>query len=491
MTETPDDTPGDDRSEAIRRIARELGFPADEETIDHCLDAVDELEATASTLTGPPGDREPVGSRGEDDYNAFLAVYDEPRRERSSGPLAGLSVAVKDNIAVEGLTMTCGSSDFSLVPSSDAVVVERLLDGGAAVPGKTNMDALAFGPSGEFSDFGRVLNPHDAERVPGGSSSGSGAAVAAGLVDAALGSDTGGSIRMPAACCGVVGAKPSHRLVPRDGFVDFAPSLDVVGPLARDVETAARVLDVLAGYDSRDPSSSRVAVGSLVDDLDDPPALTVGLPDVFFEKSTDRVARVVRDVAATLDARGDVETRDVSVDLGEIQNAYFLTATTEFAWVYRQTGVVRGQGTGYGEELRTAFEAMREDGLGSDHVAWRVLPSAYLDEAGDGRAYAAARREVARFERHLADLFEDVDLLLLPTIRDVPPEYGRMDSSTELMNLLGNTGPFNLTGMPGVSVPVGRVDDLPVGAQVVAPVFDDARALQGARLVESVAAFEA
>jgi aspartyl-tRNA(Asn)/glutamyl-tRNA(Gln) amidotransferase subunit A len=349
------------------------------------------------------------------------------------------------------------------------------------------MDALAFGPSGEFSDFGRVLNPHDEERVPGGSSSGSGVAVAAGLADAALGSDTGGSIRMPAACCGVVGAKPSHRLVPRDGFVDFAPSLDVVGPLARDVETAARVLDVVAGHDRRDPSSSRVRVGSLVDGLDDPPSLTVGLPDVFFETSTDRVAATVRDVAGRLDARPDVDVRDVSVELGEIQNAYFLTATTEFAWLYRQTGVVRGQGTGYAEELRAAFEAMRADGVDSQHVAWRVLPSAYLDEMADGRVYAAAQREIARFERHLETVFEDVDLLLLPTIRDLPPAYGRMDSSTELMNLLGNTAPFNLTGMPGVSVPVGERDGLPVGAQVVAPAFEDALALQGARLVESVA----
>ena len=483
MDETPDDAETT-RAETIRRVADELSFPADDATVDGALEAVAELAATAETLTEPTAKREPEGAVGDDAYNAFLAVYDEPRRKSLNGPLAGLSVAVKDNIAVEGLTMTCGSEDFSLVPSEDAVVVERLLDAGATIPGKTNMDAFAFGPSGEFSDFGRVLNPHDEGRVPGGSSSGSGVAVATGLCDAALGSDTGGSIRMPAACCGVVGAKPSHRLVPRDGFVDFAPSLDVVGPLATDVETAAKVLDAVAGHDYRDPSTSRVEVGSLVDDLENPPELTYGLPDVFFEKSTDHVARAVRDVAEELAAHDGVETREVSVELGEIQNAYFLTATTEFAWVYRQTGVVRGQGTGYGEELRAAFEATRNEGIDSDHLAWRVLPSACLDEEGGGRAYAAARRETARFQRHLDDVFGDVDLLLLPTIRDVPPEYGRMDSSTELMNLLGNTGPFNLTGMPGVSVPVAEIEGLPVGAQVVAPNFADARALQGARLVE-------
>ena len=487
MTTSDDTDDTSDRAEAIRRVARDLSLPADDETVEGCLDAVAELSETAEALTEPPTDPEAVGSPGDDAYNAFLATYDEPRRERDGGPLAGLSVAVKDNVAVEGLTMTCGSADFSLVPADDAVVVERILDAGGTIPGKTNMDALAFGPSGEFSDFGRVLNPHDHERVPGGSSSGSGVAVAAGLVDAALGSDTGGSIRMPAACCGVVGAKPSHRLVPRDGFVDFAPSLDVVGPLATDVETAARVLDVIAGHDVCDPSSSHVDVGSLVDGLDDPPELTFGLPDVFFEKSTDRVAEAVRAVADAMADESGIETREVSVDLGEIQNAYFLTATTEFAWLYRQSGVVRGQGTGYGEELRAAFEAMREDGVDSRHLAWRVLPSAYLDEQRRGRAYAAARRETARFQRHLGSVFEDVDLLFLPTIRDVPPEYGRMDSTTELMNLLGNTGPFNLTGMPGVSVPVAEIDGLPVGGQVVAPVFEDGLALQGARRVEAAA----
>lgn len=477
----------DTEHQSIRQLAERLGLEATTETVDKSADAIGELEETAESLTESPSTVADQGSPSEDDHNAFLTVYEEPRREQDDGALAGLAVAVKDNIAVRGLQMTCGSEGFSIVPERDATVVERLIDAGAAVLGKTNMDAFAFGPSGEFSDFGRVTNPLDADRVPGGSSSGSAVAVATDTVDAALGTDTGGSVRMPAACCGIVGAKPSHRLVPRDGFVDFAPSLDTIGPLAADVKTAAQVLDEIKGKTHRDPSSRRVRTESFADGLDEHGEVSIGVPEVFIERSAPAVADTIDTVADDLGGEPGVSVRSIDLDLGEIQNAYFLTAATEFVWYFRQSAVIRGQGTGYDEDIRAELSAIREDGLESQHLAWRILPPAFVDDGLDGQGYAAAQREIARFQRELDEHFETVDLLLTPTIRDLPPEYDRMDSTTELMNLLGNTAPFNLTGMPGVSVPVAEKDGLPISAQIVAPVLGDRRALQGARLVERVA----
>lgn len=477
---------GDDDIDSMEQLAAELRFDASGETIERSIESARDLERTATGLFDTESPVDDLGRTGDDDYGAFLTVYDEPRRGAHDGPLAGLTFGVKDNIAVENLGMTGGSKHFSIVPSRDATAVDRLLENGASIVGKTNMDAFGFGPSGEFSDFGAVTNPIDADRVPGGSSSGSGAAVAAGLVDFALGSDTGGSVRIPAACCGVVGAKPSRGLVPNDGFVNFAQSLDTIGPLAHDVETAAGVLEAMRGHTPRDPTTSRYEQPSLLDSLDSPGELTFGLPEPFFEHSASVVSEAVEALADALAELSGIRVRRIDLDLGDVQDAYFLLSSAEFVWYYRQSGVVRGLAPNCDEAIRAELADMRERGVDSQHLAWRVLPPARVDEKLVGRGYAAAKKEAMRFQREIDSHFESVDLLLAPTIRDLPPEHGRMDSTTELLNLLGNTAPFNLTGMPAVSVPIEEVDGLPISAQIVAPAFADHRALAGARLVERV-----
>ncbi|SIR93973.1 aspartyl-tRNA(Asn)/glutamyl-tRNA(Gln) amidotransferase subunit A [Haladaptatus litoreus] len=467
----------------LRTLTERLGLSVSDEGIDAALDTADEL-GSAVPESATVERRESVGSMADDPNNALLEAYDEPRVETDEGPLSDVSVAVKDVIAVKNLSMTCGSKSFSVVPSYDATVVERLLDAGASLVGKANTDAFAFGPTGEFSEFGTVTNPVASDRVPGGSSSGSAAAVSAGTVDAALGTDTGGSVRIPAACCGVVGVKPTHRSMSRYGFVDLSPTTDCIGPLARDVETAARVLDAIRGPDVRDPSSSHVSGESATDALDKDGDLTFALLSPFVERSSDSVAATVCAVADALDAREDASVTATDLELGEIETAYPLTIATEFAWLLRQRGTIRGQGTQYTEEWRETFESFTN--CLNEHIALRVLPAAYLDERTNGRSYVAAREAVTEFRRELHGLFAEFDLLLAPTLRVLPPKYGEITATEGMKNISGNTGPFSLTGNPVISVPAGESNGLPVGMQVIGPHFNDARAVRGATLIESV-----
>jgi aspartyl-tRNA(Asn)/glutamyl-tRNA(Gln) amidotransferase subunit A len=311
--------------------------------------------------------------------------------------------------------------------------------------------------------------------------------VAAGLVDAALGTDTGGSIRIPAACCGLVGVKPTHRLVPRHGLVELAPSADSIGPLARDVETAARVLETIGGYDPDDDLSTRAtpAPGAVAGATDAVDSLALGVPDSFLEVTDDAVVDEFTDLEAELADESGVSVRRVSLDLAGVIPAYALIVSVEFLWLVRQGGVVRGEGAWYREEWREAFATFTESVL-SDHVAERVLAGAVLDEETDGQAYVAARERCRRLRREIDRLFEDIDLLVTPTLRILPPEIGEVTYSESIVSVIGNTAPFNLSGHPAVTVPGGSVDGAPVGVQVVAEHLADGRALQGAKRIEAL-----
>ena len=468
----------DDDLEQMRTQANRLSFNVSEDVLRTALETATQLADKGGDLTD--GDAiTSMGRQSTDEYNALLDTYGEPRVRTSTGRLSGLTVAVKDNIAVRGLELTCGSTQLSTVPTCDATVVTRLLDAGAAIVGKANQDALAFGPTGEFSDHGPVWNPCYADRVPGGSSSGSGVAVAAGLVDAALGTDTGGSIRIPAACCGVVGVKPTHGLVPRDGFIDFAPSLDTIGPLAQDVPIAAAVLEATVGYDEADPSSRHRGMDHAVD-LDGTTDFVVGLPTPFFDRSHAVVAEAVREAVDGVEC---LTTEEIDLSPAPVEQAYFLIAATEFVWFLDQTGSIRGQGTGYSETLRSAIEELTQANLG-EHVAARILPAAFLDAKTAGQAYATARRQSIAFKRRLSTVFDSVDVLVTPTIRILPPKRGTVQSAADMLAMTGNTSPFNLGETPAVSVPVDTHETLPISAQVITPRFTDQRALRIARALE-------
>ena len=460
----------DDAMERLRAEAERLGFTVSDDLLQQCQVTAQQLRGTASELGA--GTEVAVTTNAalvpSDSHRALLATYEEPRQEYETGLLAGVRVALKDNIVADGLPLTCGSNRVAVTPETDATVTERLLGAGATLVGKTNMDAFAFGPSGEFSDYGPVENPIAPDRVPGGSSSGSGAAVAAGVVDVALGSDTGGSIRIPAACCGVVGMKPTHGLVPRHGFVSFAPSLDTIGPLARDVETAARTLAVIAGPDTRDPTAHAYGLPDFTEGFILPDGATIGLPQEFFAAADDAVAVAVRDAVES----ADIETKAIDLPRGAIEQAYFLVGASEFVWYLDQTGTVRGQGSDYTPAVRELVAAIKEANLG-DHIASRLLPSASLDAETGGAAYLSARQEAIEFTRRVESALAEVNALVMPTIRTLPPARDQMKTTKDMLTLLGNTAPFNLARTPAVSVPVTTTNGLPVSAQVVGPRFSD------------------
>lgn len=486
----------------LKSVAADLGFDLPDDAIADCLEAATELRERSTSVaaaTSSEGSVESRGSRIDDGHGAVLDGYDEPRErapdsDAASGadadrPLAGTTVVVKDNIAAAGLELTCGSDGFSHVPDFDAAVVEALLENGASLLGKANMDAFAFGPSGEFSRVEEVRNPLDADRIPGGSSSGSGAAVAAGTADAALGTDTGGSVRIPAACCGIVGIKPTYGTVPTHGVVPFAPSLDTVGPLARDLETADAVRRSIQTADRRDlkagPFESDGPAGEVTATAaGGAEPISFGIPTQFLERCSTAVTDRFDVLADALEADADATVEPVSLPLGVIEEAYFLIGSTEFAWYIRQRGTVRGVGSTYSRRWSQAFGEFVEEHGFSDHVAERVLPAAALDATEAGAPYVAGRREAMAFDRRLRDAFAAVDCLLLPTIRSLPHRRGEVTAHEGVNDLLGNTAPFNLAGTPAVSVPADAVDGLPVSAQVVAPRYEDARAVAGAATVE-------
>lgn len=468
-----------DAEQRLETLIEEFGLSADEAMKAGVLRYADEL-ASYTERWDRSRTVEQQGHWADDEYNALLDTYDEPRRRREEGALSGLSFVLKDNIAAEGLRMTCGSQSFETLSTTDATVVDRLLDAGGTLLGKANMDAFAFGPGGLWSERGRVRNPIDAERIPGGTSSGCGVAVASGLADAALGSDTGGSIRSPAACCGVVGIKPTHGLVSRFGFIENVPSADTIGPLAHDVETAANVLEAIRGPDLRDPTTSAVELPPLDRDIEDFDSLRIGVLDLAPHGVSEAVVDAIDDLTAALDAEPDVSVGSVDLDMDDIEEAYSVISGAEFAWLLRQSFAQRG-----GVPTLPEMAGRIDGSLFNDHIAERLLPGAYLDAATEGRAYALAQQQVVAFKRALAERFERFDVLLTPTLRTLPPKPDQLRNSEGGFKYT-IAKQFSLAGIPAVSVPFAEREGLPVSAQLLAPQFEDRTAIRAARLVEEL-----
>ncbi len=410
---------------------------------------------------------------GDDQHNAF--------RYRCSlsgegGSLDGLAVAVKDNIAVAGVPMTCGSAAVEFEPSYHASVTERLLDAGADLVGTTNMDEFAYFTTSETCAHGPVGNPAVEGGVPGGSSSGSGAAVAAGSVDAALGTDTGGSIRIPASYCGVVGLKPTFRTVPRFGFADLASSLDHIGPLAPDVATAATVLDAINGPDVRDPSTQGTATPTASDGLDaDPDGLSVGLVTEAQTNADDAVAAAIESAADDLREAG-VTVEEVSLSGFHTQPLVNSAVTaTEFTTLAANAGQDHGVGTGYSEPWRETLADLDTDALG-ENVRSRLVLGRALTRADEGRGYVAAQNVRQQFTQLVETRLDEYDALLLSTTPNTAPDYGEVTGDEALLRTIAHTSPFNCTGHPALSVPVAGID-APVGCQFVTSWYDEATAV--------------
>ena len=413
---------------------------------------------------------------------------------RDPGPLAGVPVALKDNLCTRGVPTTCSSRILEgWVPPYDATVVTRLREAGAVVVGKTNLDEFAMGSSTENSAFGPTRNPHRLDRVPGGSSGGSAAAVAAGFAALALGSDTGGSIRQPAALCGVVGAKPTYGLVSRYGLVAFASSLDQIGPFARTVADAAMLMDVIAGPDPADSTSFREQPPSASARLDaGVEGVRVGIVTEFTHAegmSADVVERT-REAADALSAAG-AKVDEVSVPAAVYGlSAYYLIAPAEASSnLARYDGVRYGLRAGDAQDITDMYLRTRSEGFGAE-VKRRIMLGTYALSAGYYDAYYGKAQQVRTLIiRDLEAAYRDFDVLLGPTAPGTAFPLGAktQDPLTMYLNDVC-TIPSNLAGHPAISVPFGSgADGLPAGVQVLAPALGETVMFQVAAALEAAA----
>ena len=416
------------------------------------------------------------------EYNGYITT--ERIDGADDGPLAGTTVAVKDNISTEGVRTTCGSAMLDdYVPPFDATVVERVKDAGATIPGKTNMDEFGMGTTTETSAFGPTENPVAEGHVPGGSSGGSAAVVAAGDADVALGTDTGGSVRAPAAFCGVVGIKPTYGLVSRYGVVAYANSLEQVGPIAPTVEEAAELLEVIAGPDERDATTRdateengegaydyAAAADGDVDGLD------IGVPTELLDGADERVTDVFWDAIDDLESRG-ASYHEVDLEcLRYAVEAYYVTAMSEASSnLARFDGVRYGQSGGYDGNWNETFARAREDGFGEE-VKSRILLGTYALSAGyHDKYYKKAQDARAWIKRDINDALEGADVLASPTMPVPPMALGEsLDDPLTMYLADANTTPVNMANLPAISVPAGETDGgLPVGLQFVGPAFGE------------------
>ncbi len=443
---------------------------------------------------------------GPDRLNIFVSRDDRHAAEQvttaaaqlndtSPGLLLGVPVAIKDNIATTNLTTTCGSRILGgYVSPYEATVITRLREAGAVIFGKTNMDEFAMGSSTEHSAYGPTKNPVDPTRVPGGSSGGSAAAVAAGVVSIALGSETGGSVRQPASFCGVVGVKPTYGRVSRFGLVAFASSLDQVGVFGKRVADAARGLQVIAGFDKRDSTSAELPVPEYLQYSErGMNGMVVGRPVEYFPDSLDPRVRDCCDRAfARMQALGAV-VRDVSLPHTSLAiPVYYIIAPAEAS-----SNLARFDGVRYGQRvedggLRGMYEATRSQGFGPE-VTRRILLGTYVLSAGYYDAYYRKAQQVrSLIAADFSSVFASgVDVLFTPTAPTTAFRLGAISDPYEMYMSDIFTATANLAGVPAMSQPIGRVDGLPVGGQFIAPHFGEDTMFTAAFALEDALADEA
>jgi len=423
------------------------------------------------------------------DLNAFLAVhdFDEPR----DGELSGIPCVIKDNMLIEGTVATAGSKILeNYISAYDATVISKLKSAGVLFLGKTNMDEFAMGSSTENSAYDAVKNPLDYSRVPGGSSGGSAAAVAADLCVFALGSDTGGSIRQPAAFCGVVGLKPTSGRVSRHGLIAMASSLDQIGPITKTVRDAALVMNVIAGQDVFDSTTVPLETIDFTEKLDDGvKGLRVGVPKEFFGEGLDaEVEEKVRAAIDVLKSAGAV-IKEISLpNTGYSLAVYYIVMPSEVsANLARFDGIRYGHSTKKAANLLETYNLSRAEGFGAEPKR-RIMLGTYALSSGYFDAYYLKAQKVrALIKKDFDDAFEDVDVIVGPTTPTVAFKAGEKADDPLAMYLSDiYTVPVNLTGLPGISVPCGNGvrSNLPVGFQIIGKAFDESTVLQVASTIE-------
>jgi len=438
-------------------------------------------------------------------YNSYITINEESalaqakaadkRRAEGDAPaFCGVPIAHKDIFCTNGVRTSCGSKMLdNFVPPYNATVVENFANAGAVILGKTNMDEFAMGSSNETSFYGPVKNPWDTNTVPGGSSGGSAAAVAAQLAPGATATDTGGSIRQPAALCGVTGLKPTYGRVSRWGMIAFASSLDQGGPMARTAEDCALMLNVMASFDPKDSTSIDQAVPDYTDNLNQPlKGLKIGVPKEYFEEGLNPgTEQAVRAALAEFEKQGATLV-NISLPHSKLAvPAYYVIAPAEAS-----SNLSRFDGVRYGhrcedpKDLRDMYMRTRAEGFG-DEVKRRILVGAYCLSAGYYDAYYRKAQQARRLiKQDFVDAFEQVDVIMGPTSPSPAFEFGSKGDDPVAMYLEDiYTIATNLAGLPGMSVPCGLVDNKPVGLQIIGNYFDESRMLNAAHQFQQTTAW--
>lgn len=439
-----------------------------------------------------------VGAFDRDGLNILL--YQESksalvRDEGRPGRLSGVPIVVKDNICTLSMPTSCASKILEgYVSPFEATAVTRLRDAGAVIVAKSNMDEFAMGSSNENSAFGPARNPIDPTRVPGGSSGGSAAAVAAGIVNIALGSETGGSVRQPAAFCGVVGVKPTYGRVSRYGLVAFGSSLDHIGVFGKTVDDSALALETIAGFDPRDSTSADVAVPSYRDAAKGGlTGVVIGRPKEYFPDDLDPKIRAKCDAAFDIFRSLGAEIRDVSLPhTGLAIEVYYIIAPAEASSNLARFDGVRFGRRIEGDGLRGMYETTRSRGFGPE-VTRRILLGTYVLSAGYYDAYYRKAQQVrALIARDFTDVFSGgVHLLFTPTTPSPAFKLGAKSDPYDMYLSDIFTVTANLAGVPAMSLPIGRVDGLPVGGQLIASHFDERQMFAAAYALERALGGEA
>lgn len=434
----------------------------------------------------------------EERIHSFVTVDEEKALARAAqvqkmldegkltGPLAGVPVAIKDNMCTEGMLTTCSSKIlYNFLPTYSSEAVKKLEEAGAVIIGKTNMDEFAMGSTTETSAFGETKNPWDDAHVPGGSSGGSCAAVAAEEVPYALGSDTGGSIRQPSSFCGVTGIKPTYGTVSRYGLIAYGSSLDQIGPIAKDVTDCATILEVISGYDEKDSTSVAREDYKFTEALvDDVKGMKIGIPRDYFGEGLDpEVKEAVLGVAKALEKKGAIVEE---FDLGLVKYAipaYYVIACAEASSnLARFDGVKYGYRTEEYTDLHNMYKKSRSEGFGPE-VKRRIMLGSFVLSSGYYDAYyLKALRVKALIKKAFDDAFSKYDVILGPAVPTTAPKLGE-SLSNPIQMYLGDiyTISVNLAGLPGISVPCG-VDSkgLPIGAQLLGDCFQEKTIIRAA-----------
>ena len=420
----------------------------------------------------------------QSNLNAYVAL-DE------SG--TGIPIAIKDNIQVKEWSVTGASKILQgYIAPYDATVIKKLRNADLAPFGRTNMDEFAMGSTTESSYYGKTCNPHDDTRVPGGSSGGSAAAVGAGLAVAALGSDTGGSIRQPAAYCGIVGMKPTYGRVSRYGLGAYASSLDQIGPMTQTVEDAAILYDIISGYDKHDSTSADVAYASVADKLDASRKLRIAVLPKYIEAASEDIKEAYAKAIAALEAAGHAVVEKELLDPKYDISAYYITATAEAS-----TNLARYDGIRYGNRvegtnLKETFFKTRSEGFG-DEVKRRIMLGNFVLSSGYYDAYYVKAQKVRRLiKEEYARIFQEVDLILSPVAPSVAPKFGELATPMDMYLSDIYTISVNLAGLPAISLPIMKnADAMPVGLQLIADAFDEQTLFDGALSLERTIGYEA